>query len=154
MAPVLTAEIFRSPMIDYRIVAVGALLPIVDVVIGSASVTHTLLFPVGLLTVVMLATQKQRLVRRRWLGLPIGAFFHLVLDGTWTGARPFWWPATGFGFEGLLAPETTRPSSLILFLEAVSIAVGWWAWRRYELERQVNRRRLIKSGQLSREVIS
>ncbi|MEZ5229357.1 MAG: hypothetical protein R2710_22670 [Acidimicrobiales bacterium] len=99
MAPILVAEIFRSPMVDYRMVAIGAVLPVLEVVTGRALVLHTLLGSVAALGLVMALTQQRRLVRRRWLGIPIGLMFHLVLDGTWTSKALMWWPVFGVGFE-------------------------------------------------------
>ncbi len=150
LAPVLVAEIFRSPMIDYRMVALGALLPLLEVVTGGARVLHTLLGSVVVLTAVMLLTQNRRLVRRRWLGLPIGLFFHSVLDASWDSASLFWWPAFGFSFDGAPVPEFSRPLWISLGLELVALAVGWWAYRRYGLDDPDHRRRLLTTGQLDR----
>ncbi|MCP3987505.1 MAG: hypothetical protein GY724_00385 [Actinomycetia bacterium] len=152
MAPVLVAEVFRSPMVDYRTVVVGALLPLVEVVTGLTFVLHTLVAPVLALGVVMGATVDNRLRRRRLLGLPIGLFLHLVLDGTWSSAEYFWWPAFGFGVEDPL-PESGRHLLILIALDTIAIIVGLWAWRRYELADGVNRQHLIKTGHLARGVL-
>lgn len=152
MAPILVAEIFRSPMVDYRMVALGALLPIVDVVTGRAMVLHTLLGSVLLLGVVMAATTNRRLVRRRWLGIPIGMMFHLVLDGTWMSTASMWWPAFGLGFDEPV-PEFDRGVVVPVILEVLALAAGAWAWRRYELDQPANRDRLRRTGQLGRGVL-
>lgn len=147
VAPFLVAEIFKSPMVDYRLVAVGAALPLLELVIGHASVLHTLIGPVAVLTVVMLATIGRRLVRRRLLGIPIGLLFHLALDGSWNSAHLFWWPMFGFSLDAEPVPETTGIGWRLL-LEAVAIGIGVMAYRRYELDKPENRTRLLKTGHL------
>lgn len=153
VAPVLVAEVFRSPMIDYRLVAVGAALPLVEVFVG-ANVLHTLLGSVALLTVVMLATQGRRLLRRRLLGVPIGMFVHLVLDGSWTRTELFWWPGFGLDFGTSEPPEFDRPLAIGVALELAAVAVAVWAHRRYDLGDDAKRGRLLTTGQLDRSVLS
>lgn len=153
LAPVLVAEVFRSPMIDYRLVALGATLPLVEVVIG-VNVLHTLLGAVVLMAVVMLTTQKRRLIRRRLLGIPIGLFVHLVLDGSWTRAELFWWPAFGFDFGPSRLPEFDRPLIVGVVLELLGVGAAVWAYRRYDLSDPLKRDRLIQTGQLDRSVLS
>ncbi len=153
MAPVLVAEVFRSPMIDYRLVALGAMLPLVEVFVG-ANMLHTLLGAVLAMTVVMATTQHRRLVRRRLLCIPIGMFMHLVLDGSWTRSELFWWPAFGLDFGPSRLPEFDRPLLFGILLELIGVGVGWWAIRRYELTDPANRERLKMTGQLNRSVLS
>ena len=51
------ANVFQSPGLDYRLVAVGALLPLlIDLPFGEQAYAHTLLASTVLLVVVMLAT--------------------------------------------------------------------------------------------------
>lgn len=150
-APILVAEVFRSPLVDYRLVAVGALLPLVEAVTGVFLGLHTLAGAVLALAVVMGATSGRRLLRRRLLGLPIGLFCHLVLDGTWATTRLFWWPA--FGFERQPAPEAGRSPAVWLLLELAGIALGVVAWRRYGLASADNRRLLATRGHLARGVL-
>jgi hypothetical protein len=152
VAPVVVAEVFRSPMVDYRTVVLGALLPLVEVVTGVTFILHTLLGPVVALGVVMGATVNRRLQRRRLLGLPIGLFLHQVLDGTWSVAELFWWPAFGWRFEGSV-PEIGRPPALLVALEIVAIGVGAWAWRRYDLSDADHRAHLLRTGHLARGVL-
>lgn len=147
-APFLVAEIFKSPMVDYRLVAFGAILPLADVAVGHGSVLHTLAGPVVLLTVVMVATMGRRLLRRRLLGIPIGVFFHLVLDGTWTSSALFWWPAFGLSLDGEPMPESTAVGWRIV-LELLGIGIAVMSVRRYGLGDRDARSRLLRTGHLS-----
>lgn len=140
-------------MIDYRLVALGASLPLAEVVIG-VNVLHTLLGAVVLMTVVMLTTQNRRLLRRQLLGVPIGLFVHQVLDGSWTRAELFWWPAFGFDFGPSRLPEFDRPLLVGIVLELLGAAVAVWAYRRYDLSDPNKRARLMTTGQLDRSVLS
>lgn len=153
LAPVLVAEVFRSPMIDYRLVALGAVLPLAEVVIGP-NVLHTLLGSVAVMTIVMLTTQRRRLVRRRWLGVPIGMFFYLVLAGVWTTSELFWWPFFGLDFGIDTPPPFDRPLVVGLVLELIGLGVAWWAYRRYDLADSEKRDRFVRTGQLDRSVLS
>ena len=152
-APVLVAEIFRSPMVDFRMVALGAVLPLAEVLVGSPPILHTLACSVGCLFGVMALTSKRRLLRRRLLGVPIGLFFHLVLDATWSNSELFWWPAFGLDLGAQAAPEAGRPLVVGLLLELVAIALGVWAWRRYGLQSAENRSLLWRRGHLARGVL-
>lgn len=154
LAPVIVAEVFRSPLVDYRLVALGAVLPLAEIALGGPRVLHTLLGAVAVLTVVMLATVGRRLVRRRLLGVPIGLFLHLVLDGTWTDRDLFWWPVFGASFDRGTLPELDRPVAVIVLLEVLAVAVAVWAARRYALDDTQNRRRLARTGHLDRRVLS
>ncbi len=154
VAPVLVAEVFRSPMVDYRVVALGAALPLAEAVVGSAFVLHTMAAAIGALVVVMAATVKRRLQRRRWLGIPIGLMLHLILGAVWATDQLFLWPAFGFSFSDVAVPDRSRPLVVWITLELIAVGVGWWAWRRYELDQVANRQLLLRSGQLSRSVLS
>ena len=147
-APFLVAEIFKSPMVDYRLVAVGAALPLVGLAWGPALVLHTLVAPVAVLTVVMLTTMNRRLIRRRLLGIPIGMIFHLVLDGTWSSASLFWWPAFGVSLSDEVVPEITGILWRIL-LELCGIGLAVFAYRRYNLDQPAERSKLIRTGHLT-----
>ena len=80
----------------------------------------------------MLATQKRRLVRRRWIGLPIGMMMHLVLDGIWARAEVFWWPFFGVDFGDGGLPELGHSFGVTVLFELVGAGlpgVGWQALR-------------------------
>lgn len=146
-APFLVAEIFRSPMVDYRLVALGAVLPVIEVAIGRPFVLHTLVAPVLVMTATMAATVGRRLLRRRLLGVSIGLFLHLVLDATWSSAHLFWWPVFGLSFAGLEVPEASSPGWRLV-LELVGVALAFVAWRRYGLDDPAARDRLVRRGHL------
>ncbi|NNF55543.1 MAG: hypothetical protein HKN03_14005 [Acidimicrobiales bacterium] len=150
LAPVIVAEVFRSPMADYRVVAVGGILPLSEIVFGGPRLLHTMMAAMSLMAIVMLATSKRRLVRRRLLGIPIGLLLHLVLDGTWTDAALLWWPAFGFDFPQDAAAAFNRPVEVGLLLDLLALAIGYWAYRRYDLDDPVNRQLLLRTGRLSR----
>lgn len=139
--------VFQSPALDVRIVAAGALLPLLDGVTGGAWVLHTLVGSVALLAAVMLLTRRRRLLRRRLLGIPIGTFLHLVLDGAWADAELFWWPFLGGGFDGSL-PETARSAGAVLAMEAAGVAAMAWTYRAFGLADPVRRSELVRTGRL------
>lgn len=150
MSVVLTWAVFQSPALDYRMVALGAVVPLVEVPWGAGPL-HSLLAPTVVLGIVMAATVGRRLVRRRWLGLPIGMYLHLVLDLAWTRTETFWWPFLGLDLEWGTAFELDRGLVSVL-MEVVALAVGWWAYRRFGLDDPERRRRFLATGQLDREV--
>lgn len=128
----LVLIVFSSPALDYRLVMFGAVLPGSEGFIGGPWVLHTLLGPVVVLAIVMLTTQNRRLVRRQWLGLPIGLFMHLVLDASWANAEIFWWPFLGASdvLGGGEVNEFTRSLPVGLVMELVGIVVlGLFAHR-------------------------
>ncbi len=86
----------------------------------------------------------RRLVRRRWIGIPIGMFVHLVLDGVWTDTHEFWWPLFGTSFEGRL-PELDR-GAVSLVLELIGVAAIVWGWRRFGLDDPRARARFVRTG--------
>lgn len=144
--------VFRSPALDYRLVMFGAVLPVGEVVLGGPRLLHALIAPVALMGVLMLATQRRRLVRRRWIGLPIGMMMHLVLDGIWARSDNFWWPFLGgdFGDGGL--PEFGHPVALTVAFELVGLACLVWAWKAFDLADPATRSRFLRTGQLARAV--
>lgn len=147
---VVVWAVFRSPALDYRMVALGAVLPVGEVLAGRPFVLHTLVGAVAVLTAVMLVTQRKRLARRRWLGLPIGLFMHLVLGGVWSDPQLFWWPFAGASFAGLDLPELSRGPVLVVAMELAGLVALGWSWRRFGLDDAERRRRFLRSGQLDR----
>ncbi len=153
LAPVLVAEVFQSPRVDYRLVALGAVAPSILAFVGAPPLMHTLLAPVAVLTVVMLTTIGRRLIRRRLLGIPIGMFVHLILDASWSTTSLFWWPVFGIEFEELRVLETA-PLIVPLAFELVALALIWPLAKRYGLTTPENRRLLATTGHLQRQFLS
>lgn len=146
MSVLLVANVFRSTGIDYRLVAVGALAPLViDLGFGHQSYGHTLLFAVVMLALVMLGTiGRPRLVRRRLLCVPIGVFFGIVLSGAWTGGDVLWWPlGDSLGHEALL------PVWWVVVLEELAGLVAiWWVVGQFDLYLPEPREEFFRTGRL------
>lgn len=140
--------VFHSTRLDYRLLALGAVLPAAETVTGHDWIAHTLVAPIVVLAVVMALTHRRRGVRRRWLCLPIGMFCHLVLDGVWTRRTLFWWPLFGTAFPSGVSLTGSRGWVVNLGLEVVGLGILVWAWRRFELGDPARRHRLITTGTL------
>src|SRR3954462_6193872 len=83
--------VFRDPRFDYRLLAVGALVPdIIDLPGGQARWAHSLTVAVGTLAAVMLVTVGRRPIRRLLLAGPIGRLLDLGFGGCFGAARGFW----------------------------------------------------------------
>ncbi len=145
----IVALVFQSAAVDHRMVALGAVLPVAEVLLGGPYLLHTLVGSVLAMVLVMGVARGRRLVQRRWLGVPIGLFLHLVLDGTWTRTELFWWPFAGLDVlgEGRL-PEFDRPLGVILLLEVIGVLVGLWLVRAYGLTDPAARARFLRTGRL------
>jgi hypothetical protein len=142
----IVANVFRSTGLDYRLVGLGALLPLlVDVPIGHRAVGHALIVPVGLFVAVMLATTgRPRLLRRRLLCVPIGVFVGLVLSGAFTQDHVFLWPFLGAAGDKSLLPAWWAA----LLEELVGLAACWWIVGQFDLYLREPRRDFWHSGRL------
>lgn len=145
--------VFRSPAVDYRLVVVGALLPLVEVPVGEPRVLHSLACSAGLLGLAMLVTPRQRLVQRRLVAIPVGMLLHLLLDGIWADSQAFWWPFAGVEWSHAEIPELAR-GGLNVLLELVGVLALWWCWRRFRLAEPPRRSRFLRSGHLDRDVVA
>jgi membrane-bound metal-dependent hydrolase YbcI (DUF457 family) len=151
MALVIVWVVFHDPVIDYRVVLLGAVLPDVgDAPFAGTRLFHTLAFSVVLLGVVMVATRHRRAARRRWLFLPVGTFLHLVLDGMWTRTTTFWWPAFGWSIGGRLPFLDHGVAVLVAEEVAGALALAWF-WRRFHLGEAAIRSRFWRTGRLPRD---
>ena len=150
---VLVALVFDSPALDYRMVMLGSVLPVIELLAGGPWALHTLLAPLVVLVMVMLVTAGRRLARRRWLGLPIGLFLYLVLDGAWLRTELFWWPVWGVGVVSSDLPDF-KPAALLIALELIGVAVGAWAVRRFGLDDRKRLHLFCTQGQLDRSRMS
>jgi membrane-bound metal-dependent hydrolase YbcI (DUF457 family) len=129
----------------------GAVLPVLEGLLGGPWVLHSLLAPVVMLTFVMLATQNRRLLRRQWLGVPIGMFMHLVLDASWADAEVFWWPFLGVdALGGSVVNEFERSGVVILLMELIGIGVLVFFGRRLDVLGE-GRELFVSKGQILRE---
>jgi hypothetical protein len=142
----IVATVFRSSGIDYRLIALGSMLPLlVDLPFGYRAYGHTLLFAVALLAVVMLGTiGRPRLLRRRLLCLPIGVFCGLILSGAFTNPELFWWP-----FLGELPHDPLLPSTWVVVVEELVGLVTCWALVGiYDLYLPTPRAEFFRTGRL------
>ena len=148
---VVMAYVFGGGGADYRVVAAGSVLPLVECVTGSPWIMHTLAGSVLLLLVVMAATagKGRRLKRRRWLGLPVGTLVFLAASGSWHRTALFWWPFVGMaGIGDGPPPEFDRPVGLIMLLEVLGSAALAFVARRCGLDDPDRRMLLLKTGRM------
>ncbi len=123
-------NVFQSSGLDFRLIAIGAVLPVViDAPFGAQSYAHTLLAAVVVLLLAMLATmgRGRRLRRRRALSLAIGWLACLVLSASWAHKELFWWPL--FGTERPDVPMFP-PWPVLVVEELLGAAAAWWMWTR------------------------
>ena len=152
-AVLAVALVFGSSGIDYRVVALGAVLPLAENVTGSPWVLHTLAGSAVLLVGVMALTtgRGRRLRRRRWIGLPIGTLVFLVASGAWSRTELFWWPLGGSGGVGQgVPPEYDRPLAVLIVFELAAIAALVWTVRRFGLSDPSRRQAFLTTGRLTR----
>ena len=150
---VAVALVFGSGGVDYRVVALGSVLPLIENVSGSPWVLHTLAGSVVLLVAAMALTagRGRRLLRRRWIGLPIGTLVFLVASGAWSRTALFWWPLGGSGGVGHgVPPEFDRPLAVVIAFELTGVAALVWTARRFDLSDPQRRRALLTTGRLTR----
>lgn len=146
--------VFRDAALDYRLVALGSLLPDpIDAVlrrgIGPA---HSVTVAVAFLAAVMVATIRRRPLRRRLLALPIGVFAHLVLDGAWADTAAFWWPFTRRSVHGPV-PSIGHGASVLVVEELLGAAAAFYCYRRFGLAQPRRRAMFLRSGRLDRAII-
>jgi hypothetical protein len=144
--------VFRDPRFDYRLLVAGSVLPLLDALFDGALLLHTLVFSLGLLIVVMLATVGRRAARRLCLGLAIGTLLHLVFDGAWTDAHVFWWPVGGWSFDGAQLPEAARGWWNVP-LELAGLGILVWVWRTSRLGDPARRAAVLRDGRLFADAV-
>jgi hypothetical protein len=144
--------VFRSPAADYRLVALGSLLPLVELALGGPRVLHSVVAPTAVMMLVMAAARGRRLLQRQLLGIPIGMFLHLVLDGAWAEPESFWWPFLGAEWSGSRLPELDR-GGVVVVLELAGALACWWAWRRFRLGEAERRAEFLRSGRVGRDIV-
>ncbi len=144
--------VFRSPSADYRLVAVGSLLPLLELPIGEPRLLHSLAGAAAALVIVMLAFRGRRVAQRRWLGIPIGMMLHLALDGAWADADAFWWPFLSLDWSTSPLPELGRGAFNVV-LEAVGAGLCWWLYRRFRLDEPERREEFVRTGRVGRDIV-
>jgi hypothetical protein len=144
---VIVLVVFQSVGVDYRLVALGALVPLaIDLPLWRMAYGHSLVVTVGLLVFVMLATiGRPRLVRRRLLCLPIGAFCGLVLSGAWMETDVFWWPFTGMSIPHV---DLLPAIGVVLLEELAGVAAWAYVVVRFELVEPAPRAVFLRTGRL------
>ena len=145
-------SVFRSPAADYRLVALGSVLPLVELPIGEPRLLHALAGAAVGLAIVMLAARGRRVLQRRWLAVPIGMLLHLVLDGAWADTDAFWWPVLGLEWSTAELPELGR-GAFNLVLELIGAAVCWWLYRRFRLDEPERRADFLRTGRVGRDIV-
>lgn len=146
-AVIVVWAVFQSAGVDYRTVALGALIPLLDVVVGHQALGHTLLAPTAALGVVMGATagRGRRRARRRAIGVPIGWYLGVALSGAFASKDGFWWPAFGTDFG---SRPVWPPLGIAVALEALGIAGMVWGWSRFGLHDPRRRVAFARDGRL------
>ena len=146
--------VLRDPAIDYRLVVAGALLPnTVDYWFKAVRPMHSVLAPMLVLAIVMLATIGRRHARRALLAVPFAMFLHLVLDGTWSDKQMFWWPLLG-RLDQTSLPTFRRDVLLLAAQELAGMGVIIWFVLRFKLSSPLRRRQFVHSGRLDRSLVS
>lgn len=144
--------VFRSPGADYRLVAVGSLIPLIEIPFGQPRLFHSLTGAAVLLAAVMIGARGHRLVQRALLALPIGVLLHLVLDGAWTDTQAFWWPFLGTAWSTAELPELGR-GPLNLLLELGGALACLYAYRRFRLDEPDRRALFLQTGRVGRDIV-
>lgn len=153
--------VFRDPKVDVRYLFAGAVLP--DVIdLGVVTVAggdsgqlwaHSLLAPTLVAITVLLTTRRGRR-RRAWMALVVAWLLHLLVDGMWTDATVFLWPAFGgqldIGGDSFWPQSWARATSdpWRWLTEAAGVVYLLWIWRAAGLRDPDARIRLIRTGRL------
>jgi hypothetical protein len=143
--------VFGSPAADYRLVALGSVVPLLELPFGEPRLLHSVTGAALVLVVVMVGARGRRLVQRQLLGIPIGMLLHLALDGAWTDDRAFWWPFLGWSWSSSDLPELGR-GGLDVLLEVAGLAACAWAYRRFRLDEPDRRADFLRTGRIGRDV--
>ena len=141
--------VFTDPQFDYRMLAVGSVIPVIgDVVGGWVSPLNSVTVAVGVLAIVMLFTIGRRQTRRFLLGLPIGFLLHSVFGASWDATEVFWWPFAGADVGGIEGVVFER-GIWSLLLEVAGIFLTWWIARKNHLASLTGLRSWIRNGKLT-----
>lgn len=141
-------NVFRDPAIDYRVLAMGSLVPDVLDVASGHRVAHSITVSIAVLVVLMLGTIGRRPLRKRLLMLPIGMLLHLALDGVFQSTRTFWWPITGLSPVAGRIPSFHRGVLLNVAFEVAGALILRWFWKRFHLGDTEPRALFLATGRL------
>ncbi len=141
----IVAWVFASPAIDYRLVALGSVLPIIELVLGGPWLLHTLLAPVAVMTLVMIVLAGQTAAAAPVAG---DTDRYVPLPRRSTGRGPA--PSCSGGPHS--ARRSTTPicprgmlSAWSLLKEAIGLAALAFTVRRYGLADPAARRDLVRT---------
>ena len=151
-----------NPRVDYRIVAVAALLPdLIDKPIGRILLrdryesgriyAHTLLLNLALFCVLFFMRGRGK---RTFVLIPISSLLHLALDGVWSNPRIFWWPLFGTEFprepvrDGALSFLNPLNNPGAIWQEAVGVVVIAWLLASHGLLSRDGMRSFVRTGRL------
>lgn len=148
-APIVVAMVFGTHRLDYRLIALGCLIPSLSWIIPQLGFVNTLLFHALALGLVMGVTVNKRLVRRKWIGIPIGGLLRLVVDASWLEIDRLWWPVSSTSITEL-SGSTYPVVPLGIFLELIGVALAIWGWQRFGFSNGEGREEFLKSGNLPR----
>lgn len=165
MTVLIVRYVYRDPGMDLRWVLAGSILPdVIDKPIGSILFhdtfqthrlfSHSVLFPIVGLLVVVLVTSRGSSLRKSLIALVIGALIHLVLDAAWADVEAFWWPLFGLDFPHVANSafpqlvESMVRNPWVWAGEVVGIAylVGLW---RSHLREDGAVERFVRNGQIA-----
>ena len=141
---IIVATVFACPAIDYRLVVIGSLVPVIEMVLEGPWVLHSLLAPVVVMGFVMIAFQGKRLKQRKWLGIPIGMFLYLFLDRAWT--------LSGFQIDKANAPTREQPVVLVV-MEATGLLAASYGVRKYKIYEKENMKLFLRTGRIQRQMM-
>jgi hypothetical protein len=152
------AAVFRDPRLDHRLVAVGALLPLLlDGVVsavrgpfGRTWLAHSLSVHVALLALAMGVSIGRKPLRKKLLAISIGGFAHLVLDGSWVDTAAFGWPISWPLGRAVTEQMQVLQRGVIvnMLLEAIGLGIGVLLYQRCRLHVKSRQADFRKAGRL------
>lgn len=158
------ARLWPAKKLDYRLLAVGALLPdaldkplamwVFSEAKSSQLVGHALLPNLLLLGITALFW------RRGW-PYALACAGHLLVDRMWHHERTFWWPLFGWGNFREYKPMHSPETMLAVYADIIRLPQVWlpevlagvfflWLARRHRWYRWANLRHFLKTGQLKK----
>ena len=147
--PIIVALVFNTHRLDYRLISIAALVPSLSWIIPQLGFLNTLIFHALVLGIVMGATTNRRLVRRKWIGVPIGGMLRLIVDASWLEIDRLWWPVSSTSITDL-SGSTYPIIPLGIFLDLLGLALCIWGWQRFGFADAKGRQEFARTGNLPR----